>query len=258
MNMFVSIFGGMLLTAILFAAVRAVRRSNFWAAVTAAAVPSFAYMGYSLVDWPGLDVLTMHIVAFPTVALLLFQIGGTRDAPYQPIHWVPKLLIAFFMVVTVVLGSLVYIAGHGVPPAVAHWLLPDAGGKTLHTGFAGVVAHGEEASKSIAHYRNMDKKLSRLGWHVEVDGLDVLRPGQPGDVRVLVSDKDARPVSDVSVNLDLGRPGQMAEQQVMLQRAGDGSYQARVTLASAGEWLAVLVLERDGETMQFERILGNE
>jgi len=258
MNLFVSIFGGMLLTAIIFAVVRSFRQSNFWAAVAAAAVPSLAYMAYSMADWPGLDVLTMHIVAFPTVALLLFQIGGAKDAPYQPIHWAPKLLIGFFVIITVILGGFVYIAGNGVPPSVARWLLPDVQGKTLHTGFAGVVAHGEEASKSIAYYRNMDKKLNRLGWHLEVTGLDTLRPGQAGEVSVQINDRQVRPVADIAVNLGLGRPGQKVEQNIRLQQTSDGSYRSQVTLAAAGEWLAVLALEHAGERIVFERTLGSE
>ncbi len=258
MNMFVSIFGGMLLTVVLFGIVRNFRMSNFWAAVIASAVPSFSYMAYAVVSWPGLDVLTMHIVAFPTVALLLFQIGGSKDAPYQKLHWAPKLLIGFFLVVTVILGGFVYIAGNGVPPVVAQWLLPDSQGKQVHTGFAGVVAHGEEASKTIAHYRSMDNKLTRLGWNIEVTGLAALREGKASEVSVLLNDKEGRSVSDVSVRLGLGRPGQLEQSVVQLSPFSDGSYRVQTKLPAAGEWLAVLTLEKAGERIQFERTLAGE
>jgi nitrogen fixation protein FixH len=258
MNMFVSIFGGMLLTVVVFGMVRSLRMSNFWAAVIAAAVPSFSYMAYAVVSWPGLDVLTMHIVAFPTVALLLFQIGGSKDAPYQKMHWAPKLLIGFFLVITLILGGFVYIAGKGVPPDVAQWLLPDSQGKRIHTGFAGVVAHGEEASKTIAHYRSMDNKLNRLGWSIEVNGLAALREGKPSEVSVMLNDKDGRSVPDVSVRLGLGRPGQLEQSVIELFPFGDGSYRAKTMLPAAGEWLAVVTLEKGGERIQFERTLAGE
>ena len=258
MNLFVSIFGGILLTAILFALARSLKLSNFWAAVISAALPSAAYMAYSVANWPGLDVLTMHVVTFPTVALLLFQIGGSKDAPYQKIHWAPKLMIGFFVIITVILGGFVYIAGHGVPTSVAQWLLPNIEGKTVHTGFAGVVAHGGEASKSIAHHRNMESKLARLGWNVEVAGLDALREGLPGEVSVVLRDNSGSGVQNVSVNLALGRPGQSSQQMFKLTPAGDGHYRARVVLPTSGEWLAQLVLVHADERIAFERVVGGE
>jgi hypothetical protein len=258
MNLFVSIFGGMLLTVIVFGLARSFKLSTFWAAVVAAALPSFAYMAYSVANWPGLDVLTMHIVAYPTVALLLFQIGGAKDAPYQKIHWAPKLMIGFFVIITVILGGFVYIAGKGVPASVAQWLLPNIAGKTVYTGFAGVVAHGDEASKSIAHHRNMESKLAKLGWNVEVIGLDALRPGYSGDVRVVVNNQQGQPVTDVRVSLGIGRPGQIAQTRFDFPLANDGSYRAQVLLPASGEWLAALALESGRERIVFEHTLGSE
>lgn len=258
MNLFVSIFGGMLLTVVLFGAARVFKLSNFWAAVVAAGLTSFAYMAYSAANWPGLDVLTMHIVAYPTVALLLYQVGGAKDGPAEKIHWAPKLMIGFFVIITIILGGFVYIAGKGVPSPVAQWLLPGIEGKTVHTGFAGVIAHGDEASKSIAHHRNMEHRLERLGWRVEVVGLDALRPGYSGDVRVMVSDRRGRLVSDAQVSIGLGRPGQPAQSRFHFLPASDGGYRTQIPLPASGEWLAALTLESGGEIIVFERVLGRE
>ncbi len=258
MNLFVSIFGGMVLTVILFGAVRAMRLSSFWAAVISAGLPSLAYMLYSIAAWPGLDVLTIHVVAFPTVALLLFQMGGMKDAPAEKIHWVPKLLVAFFVLITGVLGTFVYIAGNGVPPSVAQWLLPNAAGKSIYTGFAGVVAHGGEASKSISAHRTMEAKLARLGWKVEVSGLDVLRAGYATEVVVMLTNQLDLPVSDVVVSLLLGRPGQEEQSRFVLVDTGATGYRAPVLLPASGEWLAKLVFEQADERIVFERELGKE
>ncbi len=258
MNLFVSIFGGMLLTVIVFGVARAAKLSNFWAAAVAAGLPSFAYMAYSIADWPGLDVLTMHVIAYPTVALLLFQIGGAKDGPYVKVHWAPKLIIGFFVIITVILGGFVYIAGKGVPPSVAQWLLPDIKGKTVYTGFAGVVAHGDEASKSIAHHRNMESKLARMGWSVEVAGLDALRPDLSGDVQVIVKNSQGQFVADAQVSMALGRPGQPAQNLFKFLPAADGSYRTRVLLPASGEWLATVTLQHGDERVVFERALGRE
>ena len=258
MNLFVSIFGGMLLTVIVFGVVRAFKLSNYWASVIAAALPSFAYMGYSVANWPGLDVLTMHVVAYPTVALLLFQIGGAKDAPYEKVHWAPKLMIGFFVIITIILGGFVYIAGKGVSPSVAQWLLPNIEGKVVHTGFAGVVPHGDEASKSISHHRNMDSKLEKLGWKVQVTGLDQLRPGILRNVRVLVTNELGHSVPAVRVSLGLVRPGQAEQSRFQLPVVNDGSYSTEIQLPASGEWLATLTLEGGGERVVFERVLSGE
>jgi len=263
MNLFVSIFGGMLLTVILFGVMRAFKLSNFWAAVIAAGLPSFAYVIYAVSEWPGLDVLTMHIVAYPTVALLLFQTGGmktgdTQKEHWAKVHWAPKLMIGFFVMLTIVLGTFVYIAGNGLPPAVAQWLLPDIKGKTVYTGFAGVVAHGGEASKSISHHRNMESKLAKLGWHVEVSGLDALRFNAAGEVRVDIRDRLGNSVPNVQVGLLLGRPGETEPTRLEFAESQQGGYLAQVLLPLPGEWLAALTLAGAGELIIIEHVLGGE
>lgn len=256
MNLFLSIFGGMLLTALVYWGGRRLRLSNFWAAVGAAALPSFAYLIYGVFAWPGLDVMTIHLIAYPTVAVLLFQLYGEKGSQFAGVHWAPKLMIAFFLVLTVVLGGFVYIAGQGLPPALASLLLPNTQGRTVHTGFAGVVEHGEDAAKTIGHRLKMDHKLVQLGWQVDVVGLDGLRAGQLDWVRVLLRDRAGQPVQNVQVHLTLARPGQGPEQQVVLAWDGVEAYRAQATLPSAGAWLATLSFQAGDERVELERGIG--
>jgi hypothetical protein len=156
LNLLITIFGGMLLTVLLYGGGRALRLSNFWAAVLACALPSFAYVAHAVAVWPGLDVVTIHVVAYPTVAVLLYQLYGSRAGHELNVHWAPKLMIIFFVLITVIFGGFVYIAGQGLPPALARLILPGAKDKNIHTGFAGVVAHGEDAAKGIGHHLGME------------------------------------------------------------------------------------------------------
>jgi len=174
------------------------------------------------------------------------------------VHWAPKLIIGFFVIITVILGGFVYIAGKGVPPAVAQWILPDIKGKTVHTGFAGVIAHGDEASKSIAHHRNMESKLAKMGWIVEVVGLDALQPELLGDVQVVVKNRQGQFVDDAQVSMALGRPGQPAQNLFKFLSSADGSYRTDVLLPASGEWLATVTLQHGGDRVVFERALGRE
>ncbi len=258
MNLLVTIFGGMLLTVTLYAGARASRLSNFWAAVLASGLPSFAYLVYAVKFWPGLDVVTLHVIAFPTVAVLLFQLYGEKAGRQQGVHWAPKLMVAFFVAITVIFGGFVYIAGQGLPPALARLLLPGAGGKNLHTGFAGVVAHGEDAAKGIGHHLGMESKLARLGWRLDVAGLDALRPDRVTPVRVRVTDGQGRGVGNVAVRLTLSRPGQTESHSFALADAGDGRHQASLSLPAKGAWVASLRLDGAGEPLVFQRTLGSE
>lgn len=260
MSLLITIFGGMLLTVLLYVLGRKLILSNYWSSVLAAAVPSVAYMVYAVYEWPGLDVVTMHVVSYPTVAVMLYLLYGEKaGANGGGVHWVPKIIIGFFVAITVLYGGFVYVAKQGIPPAFSAWLLPNAAGKNVHTGFAGVVAHGDDAAKSIAHHRNMEEKLARLGWRVMVEGLDSLKMGQEGVVTVSLKNARGDFVNDVRVMLVLERPGQESGQRVVF--AVDPSaarYHGVASLPGQGVWLAVLSLEKGGEMVTLERVVGGE
>lgn len=258
MNLLISIFGGMLLTVLLYGAGRLARLSNFWAAVAAAGLPSTAYLVYAISRWPGLDVVTLHLVTYPTVSVLLFQLYVHKPGNELHVHWVPKLLIAFFLVITVVLGGFVYVAGHGLPPALAERLLPNAKGKTLYTGFAGVIEHGDEAAKSIAHQRNIEARLAKLGWTVDVVGLDALSNTRANVVRVLLRQSNGTGVAGSDMRLGLARPGQPIPTGQPLDEVGSGDYRASVTLPAAGAWMATISFDADGRRIVLEHTVGRE
>lgn len=258
MTLLISIFGGMLLTSLIYGGARAGRLSNFWSAVIAAGVPSLAYMVYAVFDWQGLDVVTMHVIAYPTVAFLLYHLAGARGATATRVHWAPKLMIAFFVFLTALFAGFVHIAGQGLPPALARMLLPETTGGDIHTGFAGVVAHGGDAAKVIGHHRRMESRLARLGWRVEVEGLDGLRPDSAMPVRVRILDRDGGAVADARVGLGLGHPGQPPVRVLELTAGADGAHRVDATLPGSGVWLATLTLEGAGETVVMERRLGGE
>ena len=258
MNLLLTVFGGLVLTVVLFGIARGLRLSVYWAAVLGAGVPSLAYLVYASTVWPGLDVVTLHVIAYPTVALLLYQMYGKRPAGDSKMHWAPKLLVAFFVFITVLLGGFVHIASEGLPPALAAYLLPGAATHRVHTGFSGVVGHSPQAAKVIGHRQLMEHKLDQLGWRVEVAGLDALVPGREGAVRVDIRDRGGRPVGDARVNLELGRPGQPPQSSHALRESEPGSYRASLALDDGGAWLATLMLGDADERIVLEHVLGGE
>lgn len=253
MNLFVGIFGGMALTAVLYGAGRLARLSNYWAAALAAGLPTLAYMGYALFARPGLDVVTMHVIAYPTIAVLLYQLYAQKGRGTAGMHWIPRLLVLFFVGLCVIYGAFVYVSSQGLPPALARLLLPDTGGGKVHTGFAGVVSHHQEAAKGIGQHLKQEHKLARLGWRVEVIGLNELQGGREAEVAVRLRDRLGSGVDGVRVELALGRPGQARTPTVSLTGGGQSGYLGRLPALPPGQWVAYLTLAGAGETIALER-----
>jgi nitrogen fixation protein FixH len=246
----------MSLTALLYGAGRYLRLSNFWASVLACGLPSLMYVLLVVVNWPGLDVVTLHLVAYPTVAVLLYQLYGAKASHASSMHWAPKLMIGFFLVITVLYGGMIYIAGQGLPPALARILLPNTQGKNLHTGFAGVVAHKQEdAAKGIGQHLRNEHLLRELGWKVEVAGLNELRPGAEGSVTVRVVDQKDQGVDGIQVAFALARPGDKPGPMTQLNPIGPGLFHAMVTPSQSGTWVLFTTLTRSSQTVSLEHTL---
>lgn len=254
MTLLISIFGGMALTAALYVGARLARLSNFWAAVSAAGVPTVAYLAYAFSHPVGLDVITLHVITYPTVAFLFAVLNGPKVQRHQTMHWAPKLLIAFFLIMLCVMAGFVYIAGQGLPPALARWLLPDVGTKTIHTGFAGVVEHHQEAAKGVGHRLRMEDKLAKLGWQVVVEGLQEVKADAPIDVQVAITDSAQQPVKGVNVTLALSRPGQGLEERIPLTETTD-AYTGKLSGKPNGTWVATLAMNRGGQSIELEHTL---
>ncbi len=253
MNLLYTLFGGMILTALLYGLGRWLRLSNFWAAVLGCGIPTVLYLVMAIGAWPGLDVVTMHVVAYPTVAVLLFQLYGAKADHAKTLHWAPKLMIGFFLSISVLFGFLIYVSSQGLPPALAHYLLPNTQGKTIHTGFAGVVAHRQsDTAKSIGQHLSNAHKLNQLGWNVEVNGLGDLQPGQERSVRVRLKDRAGAGVNEASVSLALSRPGSEPELNVNLAKLEPGLFSGLVTVSGTGTWVAHTTLQSGDETIRLE------
>ena len=252
MSLLLTLFGGMALTAVLYGLARALRLSNFWAAVVAAAVPSLIYMGWVVVTLPSVDRITMHLVAYPTIAVLLYQLyRGTGKT-----HWIPVALVGFFVLLSVIMGGFVYIASEGIPPSLAARLLPNAEGKPVHTGFSGVVAHQDEAAKSIGHRRNMESQLQQRGWRLDVSGFGRLQQGQVSRVTLRVVGKAEAGIDGIATTLELSRPGQPARHTVSLMPQGSGAYSGEAVALESGVWVATLVLAQAGSrTIRLEQAI---
>jgi len=244
MNTMTTLFGGLVAVSGLYVVGGAIRNlPQVLRAVLAGLIPLLAYFILIIGRWPGLDVVAIHISVFLAAGLVLFAVTQFRRRSVGRMHWAPKLLIAFFLGLVVVNGSLLYISTKGLPEPVARWWLGSAGG-AVYSGFSGVVPHGEGAAKAISSELSQAHRESELGWKVEVSGLD----GTDAErvVRVRVKDRTGLPVDRIEAELRLLRPGAVtAEINLPLGALDPGVYGGVLNLPASGRWVAELRLLSD-------------
>lgn len=254
-----TLFGGVLAVVVIYLLLGLLEVSHYWRGVMSGGIPTLAYVGYSLVHWGGGDVLSIHVAVYLATAVGMALIMGKEKAPGQRMHWIPKLFSFLLVLLMVVMGVLVYIAGSGVPDSVAKWLLPVPKSKVrgeVSTGFAGVVHHGNEAAKEVNSYQAKLNKEKKLGWNVVVDGIKNLRVGQQSIVRATVLDAAGKPLA-AEVWLVVMRPGaeETTRNDIVMSPVGSGKYQAVIEPPGAGNWTIGIHIEAGKDVLDSEQII---
>lgn len=254
--MFQTLFGGALVIIVLYYLLRAFGVSNYWRGVISGIVPAIGYMAYATVRWPGGDVMSMHVAVYLATATVLTLIGARKTGEAKQLHWAPRLIMVFFLGLFVVDGILLLVSGQGVPPSVAKWLLPPAKKNTqvAHTAFSGVVPHGEEAAKTINQFMASTEKQNRLGWEVNITGLERLMLGGQASIALSAREADGRPLRGATVALAMLRPGlAQPEQMVSLVETDAGVYRGQLSLTLPGLWVAAIRLQRANDRYETQQ-----
>ena len=103
--------------------------------------------------------------------------------------------------------------------------------------------------------KNMDKvlaerkRMEEMGWQLKVD-LPVLSEGKPDTVKLMVLDKENRPLNVDSAILYYYRPSdrKMDGEQALVATGTEGQYQAELVLNTKGKWDVIMEV-RQGELM---------
>lgn len=245
MNTMTTLFGGLAAVLVLYAIGGRVRSlPPMLRAVLAGVVPLIAYFALIVSRWPGLDVVAMHISVFLAAALVLYAMNQFRQRGAGRLHWAPKLLIGFFIGLVFLNAALLQISTKGLPEPLARWWLGSEGG-AVHSGFSGVVSHGQNAAKAVSSELSETHRESQLGWQVEWSGLE--GAGLTRLIQVRVKDRTGLPVDRVDAELSLQRPGAARPTLTLPLRAAEaGIYMGSLSLPGAGRWLLELRLRQNG------------
>lgn len=251
--MIVTLFGGAIVIALIYFFLKWMGVSNYWRGVISGVIPTIAMVAYGLNRWPGGDVMTIHLAVYVATATVLTLGGGAKKSGATRIHWIPGLLIGFFVTLAVLMALFLTVAVRGLPPEFAQLVMP--GKQTrIHTAFSGEVPHDAEAAKMISQYMNKSERMRQLGWQVEVDGLEGLRQGVPKNVVIKMLDKSQHPVEGATVTLILKRPASVQnDKQLTAVSTGAGQYQSLAQFDSPGQWIAILQIERGADKFETAR-----
>jgi nitrogen fixation protein FixH len=214
-------------------------------ALLAGVIPLVIYFALVIGQWPGLDVVAIHISVFLAAALVLFAMTQFRRNGPERMHWVPKLLTGFFVGLVFINATLLYIATQGLPEPIARWWLGSNGG-AVYSGFSGVVPHGQSAAKAVSSELSEAHREALLGWQIEISGLD--RSGNTRPIQIRVNDRTGLPVDHVGAEVRLLRPGAVAPVLTLaLDEIEAGVYIGSLTLPATGRWLVDVQLKQDGD-----------
>ena len=223
------------------------------AAVVVALLALSGLLIYSLLDWPGADVLAMYVAVLAVTAYLLGIIAHAREqqagrqAGRRWFHWGPAVIVIFFIALFALDGVLVVVSRQGLPPPLAERLLPQRDKQTgVRSAFPGVVARDYQKKESLYNeYLQQVERQERRGWQVNKGWLEAPLAGRHGAFRVQVRERDGAPVRFADVEGVFQRPSDSRlDQAFRMQEQDPGVYNAEILLPAPGLWNLVLQIRR--------------
>ena len=238
LSMTETLFGGLVVGAVIFFGVRKAGLSNFWAGILSGLLPFIAYLAYSTSHWPGGDVLTIHFAVYIANAGLLIVFGGMQKKK-ENMHWAPRVIIGFFMGLLLLNAIFLSVATRGLPDLLTRSFLPNPENRQVHTGFPGVIPHDRNKLYE-AHVQDVEQQKN-LGWNVEVQGLDLLKNNLASNIVIKLTDKQHQPIVAATITFEFWRMANSADDQtIRFSETKPGEYHAMLRLSDEGLWLSDL------------------
>ena len=233
-----TLFGGLLFTVLIFFITKKVGIANFWSGVLGAVLPFLGYLYYASSNWPSGDILAIHFVVYLASAavLVVFWKGQSNK---EPMHWAPKLMIAFFVFLVALMAMFISLSSQGVPGVFAKLFLPNSEGKSIHTAFPGVIPH--DRNKLYESYLKEAAQQKELGWTVEVSGVDTIKVGAPSELSLRLLDKQHQPIRGALISMEFWRMAKSSDDvKVTFSEVSNGLYKTKVNLQDQGLWVTTL------------------
>jgi len=229
-------------------------------ALATAALMLLLYVPLSATYWAGIDVFAIHFAFFMMIPYGLGIITSVHEERKQRegvtelttgMHWIPGIIIVFFILLAVVDSIIITFATSGVDGDLAKLVLPKSisgdAGEGLESKFTGNVAYDlqDEEEKFDLYVKQLQKQKLR-GWKVTggwVDTKPVLNQGSL--FQLTIKDKVGETITGAKISVDFLRSSKMSvDQNVVLLEKEHGVYSNTVTLGEPGCWKMHIIISR--------------
>jgi len=220
------------------------------ASLATAALMLLLYVPLAVTHWPGLDEFAIQFAFFMMVPYGLGIITGVhhermqregKESLEEGLHWIPGLIIVFFILLAVVDSVIILFATKGVEGAIGDIVLPKSisgdSGEGRQSRFTGNVSYDfQNKEKQFDGYVKTLQKQRELGWKVKggwAAGQAIL--AEPALFEIKLVDKANKPISDATVKVDFIRASSMHDDQhYVLKAIKSGVYHVITILPFAG------------------------
>lgn len=233
------------------------------AALATAALMLLIYVPLSVTHWVGIDVFAIHFAFFMMIPYGLGIITGVHeerraqngeDSVKKGMHWIPALIIVFFILLAVVDSFIISSATSGLNTSLSKILLPKAASDDISSNissqFTGAVANDlQDEEKKFDQYVAKLQKQRERGWRIGGGWDNTPVINKPAVFRLSAKDKSGNPITGATVTTEFRRASAMKyDQMIHLNETGQGVYSNTVTLPLAGCWkMHVMVKKGDDE-----------
>lgn len=252
MSILITLGVGILLIVLAFLGLnRLVRLGGRQSAVILAILTPGFYLPIALLNWPGADVLAIHLAVYGVVifflGLLAYQREQQRRDEGRSFRWGPGVIIGFFAVIIAMDAVFVTVATGGLDSRVSAWLLPKPKqAESVSSYFPGVTSHDYQKKEALYndYLRRVELQKER-GWQVDYGWLGEPVKGREAVFQVRARDRHGSPISGAEVSARFMRPSNQREDfNLILSEVEPGLYRAHTTPPLAGLWQVVIVVQR--------------
>jgi len=251
--------GSLLAFSLFFIFYKLLHWSGKMSALATAACMLLVYVPLSITHWVGIDVFAIHFAFFMMIPYGLGIITGVHaerrelegvDTLKKGLHWIPALIIVFFILLAVVDSVIISFATTGLGGSLAQMILPEPRSeevsKKVSSQFTGAVANDlQDEEKRFDEYVAKLNKQRLRGWKLTGGWTKTPMVNEETIFQLKPKDHNGNLITGAKVTINFRRASNMKLDQLLeLKETQKGIYSTPVTLPLAGCWdMKVLVVK---------------
>ena len=253
--------GSLLAFFLFFVFYKILRLGGKMASLATAALMLLIYVPLAIKYWAGIDVFAIHFAFYMMIPYGLGIITAVHkeradeegeDSVKKGLHWIPGMIIVFFILLAVVDSIIISFATTGLGGDLASRLLPKGAGvdvgNRISSQFTGAVSNDlqDEEVKFDIYVAQLQKQRER-GWRVGGGWNNSPIVNKESLFSLSAKDRSGKPITGAVVTSEFRRASDMKfDKKYTLIENQTGVYSVPVTLPLAGCWtMKILVTKGD-------------